>query len=380
MISVDPQDPEALMAVAFDLARKGMGRVAPNPPVGAILVTEDFKIAEGWHGDFGSSHAEVECLAAAKAAGIDTRDATMVVTLEPCGHEGKTPPCAQAIIEAGISKVIYSHSDPHPVTRGKGIEQLEKAGVEVVGGVLESEGAKLLAPYLCHVQRGRPLVTVKWAMTLDGRIASATGDSKWITSDETRRWTRVRRGHHGAILVGIGTVETDDPQLTSRTEGMKDPLRIIIDPKGRISADRRLLHDGGDVLLVTLEDSSVPDHLPDSVEVFPVPANPKVDSRSKIDIDALLKKLASRGIQSLLVEGGAVTIGSFFDAGKVDRCEVLIAPKVIGGADAPGPVGGRGLDLMTLAIEALDARWTELGPDRLLEASLSQAGRGRYTP
>ena len=134
------------------------------------------------------------------------------------------------------------------------------------------------------------------------------------------------------------------------------------------------------MLLVTLEDSSVPDHLPDSVEVFPVPANPKVDSRSKIDIDALLKKLASRGIQSLLVEGGAVTIGSFFDAGKVDRCEVLIAPKVIGGADAPGPVGGRGLDLMTLAIEALDARWTELGPDRLLEASLSQAGRGRYTP
>ncbi|OUU25702.1 MAG: riboflavin biosynthesis protein RibD, partial [Planctomycetia bacterium TMED53] len=195
---VDPQDPEVLMRVAFELARRGLGRVAPNPPVGALLVTKDLKVAEGWHAEYGGPHAEAACLAAARAAGIDTRGATMVVTLEPCGHQGKTPPCSQAIIDAGISTLIYSHPDPHPVTRGKGLQQLEDAGIEVIGGVLQADGARLLAPYLCHVQRGRPLVTVKWAMTLDGRIASATGDSKWITSDETRRWTRERRGHHSA--------------------------------------------------------------------------------------------------------------------------------------------------------------------------------------
>ena len=380
MSPIDSEVYEALMSVAFDLAKRGIGNVAPNPPVGAILVNEDLEVAEGWHAKYGGPHAEAACLAAARSSGIETQGATIIVSLEPCGHEGKTPPCSQAIIDAGIRRVIYSHPDPHPVTRGRGIQQLTEAGIEVVGGVLESEGARLLAPYLCHVQRGRPLVTVKWAMTLDGRIASATGDSKWITSEETRRWTRERRGHHGAILVGIGTVESDDPQLTSRTEGMKDPLRVVIDPAGRISADRQLLHDGGDVLLVLQEGQSAPDYLSERVEILMVPANRQSGGKSQIDLDDLLRKLGDRGIQSLLVEGGAVTIGHFFDAGKVDRCEVLIAPKVIGGAEAPGPIAGRGLDMMTLAIEALDPRWTDLGPDRLLEASLSLAGRGRYNP
>ena len=378
MIPGDAEIHEPLMSAAFELARRGIGRVAPNPPVGAILINDELQVAEGWHAQYGGPHAEAACLAAARSAGIETRGSTMIVTLEPCGHEGKTPPCSQAIIDAGVGRVIYSHPDPHPVTRGRGLQQLEAAGVEVIGGVLEAEGARLLAPYLCHTQRGRPLVTAKWAMTLDGRIASATGDSKWITSEETRRWTRERRGHHGAILVGIGTVEADDPQLTSRTEGMKDPLRVVIDPGARISADRQLLHDGGAVLLVVQEGKSVPDFLPEKVEVIEVPAHRKSGSASQIDIDDLLRKLGDRGIQSLLVEGGAVTIGHFFDAGKVDRCEVLIAPKVIGGAKAPGPVAGRGLEMMTLAIEALDPRWTDLGPDRLLEASLSLAGRGRY--
>ncbi len=379
MKEYDPDSYEICMALALELARDGLGKVSPNPPVGAVLISKELQIAKGWHSEFGGPHAEVACINDAKSQGIDTQGATIFVTLEPCGHHGKTPPCAEAIIEAGITRVIYGHNDPHPVTRGKGPDQLLAAGIEVKSGILESECAKLLAPYLCHIRERRPLVTAKWAMTLDGRIASATGDSKWITSDSTRKWTRERRGDHNAILVGIGTVESDDPQLTARTPGVSDPLIIVLDPGGRISADRRLLNDGAPVMLVILEGQSVPSGLPESVEVLSIPGNPVENGKSVIDLKHLLLKLGERNIQSLLVEGGAVTIGHFFDTSCVDRCQVLIAPKVIGGALAPGPIAGKGLDLMTFAIEALDPKWSEFGPDRVLEASLTPIGRGRQS-
>ena len=365
------------MSRAIELAQRGRGRVAPNPPVGAVLVakTKEDEQAEGWHQFHGGNHAEVNCLAAAAEAGIDGEGADLYVTLEPCAHHGKTPPCVDAIIAAGIARVIVSSDDPHPLTAGIGYKKLQDAGIEVIRDFLGDEGKWLIAPYLCHVRSGRPLVTAKWAMTGDGRIACVDGDSHWITSEATREATRAARSEVDAILVGVGTVVSDDPQLTSRTDGRPDPLRVIIDPNCRTPQSARLLTDSNPVLIYCSEKSdrsAAAEQLRQSgAEVVPL-----CSDENGISLVGLLEDLGQRDVQDLLVEGGAETHGRFLEADLIDRVQILIAPKIVGGKEAPGPIGGTGISKMELAREILETRWRELGPDRLLEGAISPAGRG----
>ncbi|MEE2889839.1 MAG: bifunctional diaminohydroxyphosphoribosylaminopyrimidine deaminase/5-amino-6-(5-phosphoribosylamino)uracil reductase RibD [Planctomycetota bacterium] len=369
-------DPLA-MSRALEVARRGLGRVSPNPPVGAVLVagTDAERRAEGWHQFHGGNHAEVNCLEAAREAGIDPRGADLYVTLEPCAHHGKTPPCVEAIIDAGIARVVVSADDPNPITSGKGYEQLSAAGIEVVRGFLAEDGKWLIAGYLCHVRNSRPLVTAKWAMTADGRIACAGGDSHWITCEETRAATRAARSEVDAILVGVGTVISDDPQLTSRTAERPEPLRVVIDPRCRTPENARLFQESTPVLIycgAETETTAEAEVLRScGAEVVAIKGTAGV-----ISIPEILADLATRGVQDLLVEGGADTHGRFLDADLVDRVQILVAPKVVGGRTAPGPIGGEGISRMECAHEIRACRWRELGPDRVLEGAISAAGSG----
>ncbi len=373
-------DPLA-MARALEIARKGLGMVAPNPPVGAVLVPKqgDQHWIEGWHQKHGGPHAEVNCLAAAEEAGVECKGADLYVTLEPCGHHGKTPPCADSIIEAEIARVIVSADDPNPVTSGQGYQRLESAGIEVVRGVLAQQGKWLIAPYLCHLRHGRPLVTAKWAMTADGRIACAGGDSKWITSESTRVATRAARSEVDAILVGIGTVLADDPRLTTGTEQEPEPVRVVIDPRCRTPVESRLFSEQGTVLIYCASESADTDPAQGlrrcGAEVVSVAA-----SEGVMWITEILQDLGRRGIQNLLVEGGSETHGRFLDAALVDRVQILIAPKLVGGRSAPGPVGGEGISRMELAQEIRCFHRREMGPDTVLEGAISAAGVGDEAP
>ncbi len=366
-----------VMSQALELARRGLGRVSPNPPVGAVLVAggADGRRADGWHQFYGGNHAEVNCLEAARKAGIDPRGADLYVTLEPCAHQGKTPPCVEAIIAAGVGRVVVSVDDPNPVTSGKGYEQLSAAGIEVARGVLAEDGKWLIAAYLCHVRNSRPLVTAKWAMTADGRIACTGGDSRWITCEQTRAATREARSEVDAILVGVQTVISDDPRLTSRTAERPEPLRVVIDPRCRTPESARLLQESTPVLIYCQEGRETSPSAEAlrgcGAEVVAMGAG-----ADGISIKDILGDLATRGVQDLLVEGGADTHGRFLDADLVDRVQILVAPKVVGGRAAPGPVGGEGIARMELAREIRACRWRELGPDRVLEGAISAAGSG----
>lgn len=369
-------DPLA-MARALEVARNGLGRVSPNPPVGAVLVAaeDSQQRAEGWHQVHGGPHAEVNCLEAAKQAGIDAKGADLYVTLEPCAHHGKTPPCVDSIIGAQIARVIVSSDDPNPVTSGQSYPRLAAAGIEVVRGFLAEDGKWLIAPYLCHIRNGRPLVTAKWAMTADGRIACSGGDSRWITAEETRVATRRARSEVDAILVGVGTIAADDPQLTSRTEDRPEPVRVVIDPGCRTPVDARLFESETALLIYCSEGAATSDSAQAlrrcGAEVVPLPA-----TEGEILIVDLLHDLAARGVQNLLVEGGADTHGRFLDADLVDRVQILIAPKLVGGRSAPGPVGGEGISRMELARDIRRCHRRELGSDTVLEGAISAAGSG----
>ncbi|MDE0960558.1 MAG: bifunctional diaminohydroxyphosphoribosylaminopyrimidine deaminase/5-amino-6-(5-phosphoribosylamino)uracil reductase RibD [Planctomycetota bacterium] len=372
-MSSGPPDP-LRMERAIELARRGLGRVAPNPPVGAVLVSGS-EIAEGWHTHHGGQHAEVNCLAAARSAGIDVSGADLYVTLEPCGHHGKTPPCVEAIIEARIGRVIVSVDDPHPVTTGVGYRGLEEAGIEVVRDFLAEQGRWLTAPYLCRTRNGRPLVTAKWAMTADGKIACQNGDSRWITSEPTRAQTRQERSEIDAILVGVQTVISDDPRLTSAGSERIDPLRVVIDPTCRTPVDATILQVPSGAIIYCHShqlDSDAAHQLKDA-GVLLVGLDSAGD---RIALKSLLTDLAERGVQDLLVEGGAETHGGFLEAGLIDRVQIWIAPKLVGGAGAPGPIGGIGIEPMNQAVPLIHHRWRQIGDDLLLEGAVTPEGLG----
>ncbi len=369
------------MRRALLLARRGFGRVSPNPPVGAVAVRAGTIVGEGWHRSFGGPHAERELIA---QAGDACRGADLYVTLEPCDHQGKTPPCSEAVIAAGFRRIIVACDDPNPVTSGGSYLRFAEAGIEVVRGVEEGSARELVAPYLCLTIAGRPLVTAKWAMTADGRIATAAGDSSWISGESTRRRTRAERAIYDAILVGIGTARADDPLLTARTRGRPDPLRVLLDSSLALSATSRLVDSaprppllcvaataresepGFAVRRIALEAAGA--------EVVLLPE----DGRGRIALAPLLGELGRRGVCHLLVEGGAEVLGAFFDAALVDRVQVVISPKVSGGGEAPGPVGGEGVSRMADALEISGGRWRASGPDRILEGNITAAGRGEW--
>jgi diaminohydroxyphosphoribosylaminopyrimidine deaminase/5-amino-6-(5-phosphoribosylamino)uracil reductase len=359
------------MTRAIELARRGRGRVEPNPLVGAIVVKDGRIVGEGWHEAFGGPHAEVNAL---DAAGDEAREATLYVTLEPCCHQGKTPPCTDRVIASGIRRVVVAMPDPFPLVAGKGMELLRQAGIDVVGFCLEDQARALNAPYLTLIEKGRPFVHAKWAMSLDGRIATATGDSKWITGPIAREHGHFFRAQVDAILVGMGTVIADNPMLTPRLpEGQSPdriPTRIILDSSAHLRRDSLIVRTAREFrTIVACTNLARPADLSRlSAEgceciVF------RPTKEGRVPLRELLEVLGSRRMTHLLVEGGGETIGSFIDAKLVDALRVYIAPLVIGGVGARPAVAGIGSATLLESLPFEFAPPIALGPDLFVEGT-----------
>jgi diaminohydroxyphosphoribosylaminopyrimidine deaminase/5-amino-6-(5-phosphoribosylamino)uracil reductase len=325
------------MARALALAERGRGHVEPNPLVGAVVVREGRAVGEGWHQRYGQAHAEVNALA---AAGEAARGATLYVTLEPCCHFGKTPPCTDAVIDAGVSRVVAAMSDPFPQVAGRGAELLSRAGVAVEVGLCEAEARRLNAPYLKLLATGRPYVHAKWAMTLDGKIATRTGDSKWISNHASRHRVHELRGRVDAIVVGIGTVVADDPLLTARPPGPRTAVRVVLDHHGRTPPTSQLARTARETpVWVVTAGGPAPRLGALGCEVLSLP-----------DVGALLDEMGRRRMTNILVEGGAGVLGSFLDAAEIDEAHVFIAPRLAGGAGAKSPIAGAGVERIAEAM------------------------------
>jgi len=346
------------MRRAADLAARGTLRVDPNPPVGCVLMRGGRIVGEGFHAAWGGPHAEQEALAAAGGRG---KRATAYVTLEPCGHEGKTPPCAPALARAGIAEVVYAEHDPNPLTAGLGPRQLRAAGVAVRRAHSTRATRALLVRYLAQRELRRPWVIAKWAMTLDGRLSSRGGDARWVSGEEARDWGhRELRARVDAILIGAGTLRLDDPLLTNRSGRGGSPLRVVVCGRRPLPRDARLFRGGAPVLCVAPAGT----RLPSGVEVV------RCGARGRVEVRRLLRLLYRRGVRRILVEGGGALLGSFLDGGLVDQAALLLAPKLIGGAGAL--VTGRGLGSMEEAARLEHARVEALGADLLVEGYVSR--------
>jgi diaminohydroxyphosphoribosylaminopyrimidine deaminase/5-amino-6-(5-phosphoribosylamino)uracil reductase len=336
----------AAMQRALALARRGEGWVEPNPMVGAVVLAADgLVIGEGWHKRFGGDHAEVMALA---AAGERARGGTLAVTLEPCAHHGKTPPCVDAILAAGIARVVVAAADPSPHASGRGVARLQAAGVAVEAGLLEREAIRLTAPFRTFVERRRPWLVAKWALSLDGRIATASGESRWISSEASRRLVHQLRGRVDAVMVGIGTALADDPLLTARPPGPRRALRIVCDTAARLPPDSQLARTARDLPVLVAVAADAPCERVRALEaagcgILVCPGGPRER------LTWLLEELGKRGVTNLLVEGGPTLLGSCFDGDVVDEVWAFIAAKVIGGAAAPAAVGGAGAAEISLA-------------------------------
>lgn len=335
-------DAERWMRRALELAARGRGFVEPNPLVGAVVLDADGNlVGEGFHERYGGPHAEVHAFA---AAGERARGGTLMVTLEPCCHWGKTPPCTDAVLRSGVRRVVAAMADPFPKVDGGGVRLLREAGIDVTVGVGEADARRLNAPYLKLVQTGRPWVHLKWAMTLDGKLATATGDSKWISGEASRRAVHELRGRVDAVLVGRGTVVADDPLLTARPPGPRTPARVVLSASGDLPDRCRLRATAGEVPVVVYtaagHEGKLAGWAADGAEVVPLPP-----TGSGLSIDAILTDLGRRRFTHVLVEGGAGVHGAFLDARAADELHVYVAPKVAGGA-GPSPAGGAGATTM----------------------------------
>ena len=354
---------EGWMRRALELAERGRGGVEPNPLVGAVVVRGGEAVGEGWHQRYGQAHAEVNALA---AAGGDARGATLYVTLEPCCHHGKTPPCTDAILRAGVTRVVAAMSDPFPEVAGKGADQLRKAGVAVEFGVGEAAARRLNAPYLTLLATGLPYVHAKWAMTLDGKIATRTGDSQWISKEASRRRAHALRGRMDAVVVGIGTALADDPQLTARPPGPRTAVRIILDSKCRLppgSVLARTAHEVPTLVAATAEaraERAAALRQLGCEVLTPPPAG------GRTDVKALLAELGRRRMTNVLVEGGAGALGAVLDAGLIDEVHVFVAPVLAGGAEARTAIGGRGVEKITEALRLAATRVETIDGDVLV--------------
>jgi diaminohydroxyphosphoribosylaminopyrimidine deaminase / 5-amino-6-(5-phosphoribosylamino)uracil reductase len=345
------------MRRALRLAARGRYRTAPNPRVGALLVLDGEVVGSGWHRRAGGPHAEVEALA---AAGDRARGATLYVTLEPCCHHGRTPPCVDAVLAAGVARVVACHRDPDPRVSGRGFERLRAAGVAVEVGLLAAEAVRLNLSFLVAATLGRPAVTLKWAMSLDGRIATARGESQWISSPAGRRWALALREEHDATLVGSGTALADDPRLDRRLGLAGRPgLRVVLDRRLRLPPTARLLGVPGPVLIYTESPAAGRRHAlaERGVEVVALAA---------VEPAAVLADLAARGVQSVLVEGGGEALASFVASGLYDRVMVDCAPLLIGGRGAPGPLAGDGAPALAAAPRLAELAARRRGRDLIL--------------
>ena len=357
---------ERWMRAALALAERGRGRVEPNPLVGAVVLDREDRLAgEGWHQQYGGPHAEVHAL---HAASERARDGTLIVTLEPCCHWGKTPPCTDAIVRAGIRRVFAAMADPFPQVDGGGLQRLRAAGLEVHADVCEPEARRLNAPYLKLLQTGKPWVHLKWAMTLDGKIATRTKESKWISGKESQRRVHELRGRVDAIVVGRGTVAADDPLLTARPPGPRIPLRVVVTGTGQLPEVCQLRSTARDVPVLIC--TGTPEHpvlkgwVQDGAEIVTVP-----QCDTGVSLEVLLNILGQRRCTNVLVEGVAGLLGSFVDAALADEFHVFIAPKLFGGDRAPSPVGGVGVARLTEALRIVELSAEVSGDDIYLHGA-----------
>jgi diaminohydroxyphosphoribosylaminopyrimidine deaminase/5-amino-6-(5-phosphoribosylamino)uracil reductase len=362
------------MSEALALAAGALGTTSPNPAVGAVIVRDGRVVGRGRTQPPGGPHAEVVAL---REAGEAARGATAYVTLEPCAHHGRTPPCADALIEAGIAAVHYAVLDPDSNVAGAGDARLRAAGVQVERGDGAPEAERLMEGYLHHRRTGRPFVIVKVASSLDGRIAASSGDARWVSGPEARAWVHRLRAQVDAIAVGAGTLLADDPELTARPDGMADPhqpLRVVLDSHARTPPTARVLAGGGALIAAT---AAAPGERVEALraagaEVLVLPA----DADEQVDVDALLDALGARDVLTLLVEGGGTLLGTLFDRRNVGRLYAVIAPVIIGAASAPSAVAGVGAAKMADAPRLHDLAVERLGEDTLISGRPSWDSAG----
>ena len=379
------------MQRAIALAKKGAGFVNPNPMVGCVVVKDNEIIAEGYHEYYGGLHAERNALTNTSA---DCKDATLYVTLEPCCHHGKTPPCTDIIIEKGIKKVVVGLLDPNPLVSGKGISILQNAGIEVITGVEVDKIKELNKVFLKYIKTKRPYVILKTAMTLDGKIASYTGDSKWITNDKSRQLVHKLRSEMMGIVAGIGTVKADNPMLNCRLEGQQttdnrqqtsihQPIRIIVDTKASISLDSNIVKTAneyrtilavGQQSIVNSQQSKI-----NELESFNVEILQCEEKDGHVDINDLMVKLGEKGIDSLLLEGGSCLNAAFLEAGCVDEVYAFIAPKIIGGEHSKSPIGGKGIELMKDSITFDKVEIEQIENDILIKCKIMSTDNGQQS-
>lgn len=358
------------MRSALSLARKGLGRSSPNPAVGSLVVKRGRIIGRGFHAKQGEPHAEVNALI---DAGTAAGGATIYVTLEPCHHQGRTPPCTRAILEAGIKRVVYGASDPNPRVAGGGGGFLAGKGLEVTAGVLRESCEHEHRFFFKHITTGRPYVVLKTAATLDGRTAARTGDSRWVTGEKARRQVHRMRSWMDAICVGSVTALSDDPSLTCRLRGGRDPLRVVVDTKLKLPPTAKVLDKSsaaGCLLACGTSASSKRRAALEKAgaEVLQLPRGPG----GGVDLLALMEELGKRGVISLLLEGGAGLAWGFLDQGLIDEVAYFYAPKLIGGQDAPGMIGGAGFAKMAQAAQLDKPRLRSFGEDLMLQAKIKQ--------
>jgi diaminohydroxyphosphoribosylaminopyrimidine deaminase/5-amino-6-(5-phosphoribosylamino)uracil reductase len=352
-------DDERWMRLAIREARRGLGRTSPNPTVGAVLVRRGRVVGRGHHARAGAPHAEVVAI---QAAGAAARGATLYTTLEPCDHYGRTPPCSLAILSSGVTRVVSGSRDPNPLVNGRGLRRLRRAGRAVEARFLEEECDALNEAWMTFIRLGRPHVTLKVAATLDGKIATASGDSRWVTGPEARALVHRLRNRVDAVLVGAGTARADDPRLTARGPGGRDPLRVVLDARASLPASLRLFRQRSRAATVVA-------HLRAGARA-PAPGVEMLRCRGRagrVDLHDLLARLAGRGVTSLLVEGGAQVAGSFLAAGLVDRLLLFLAPRVAG-ADALSWAGTPGPRRMADALRLSEVAVSRVGGDLLVTA------------
>ncbi|MGH7373319.1 MAG: bifunctional diaminohydroxyphosphoribosylaminopyrimidine deaminase/5-amino-6-(5-phosphoribosylamino)uracil reductase RibD [Candidatus Rokuibacteriota bacterium] len=357
------------MARALALAARGRGLTSPNPMVGALLVRDGTLVGERFHERAGGPHAEAAVLAEVGERG---RGATLYVTLEPCNHVGRTPPCVEVIVRAGVRRVVAATGDPNPRVRGGGAAALAAAGVEVSMGCLEGEARELNHVFFTAVERQRPHVTLKWAMTLDGKIAAFDGKSRWITGEAARREAHRLRSRSDAVVTGIGTVLADDPALTVRLEQPwpREPYRVVVDSRARLPLDATLFGTGRRARVVVAVGEDAPAPRVAALESSGATVLQCKSREGRVDVADLCARLFALDVTAVLLEAGHELTGAFVQAGLVDRVAVFIAPKLLGGAAAPSPVGGPGFALAD-ALRLTDLTTRPLGDDWLIEATVA---------
>lgn len=352
------------MKRALELAALGKGNVSPNPMVGAVIVKNGKIIGEGYHNRYGDNHAEVNAF---ENSTEDVRGAIMYVTLEPCAHYGKTPPCAKRIVEEGIKKVVIGVLDPNPLVAGKGVKILKDAGIEVVVGVLEEECRKINEIFMKYIETSRPFVLMKYAMSLDGKISTVTGKSKWISCEESRRDVHELRNNLSAIMVGINTVIKDNPMLNCRIEGGNNPIRIIVDSKLRTPLDSNIVNTADKIRTIVATTDKVDNDKIKALEEKSVEVLIVKTKDGRVDISKLMNKLGEKKIDSILLEGGSELNFSCMQEGIVDKVRIYIAPMVLGGHNAKGAVGGKGVTEILDAFRIEDIDVSTLGSDIVVE-------------